>query len=111
MYREKLLKFWILYRRESESERKMSRPTHIQETLDENDGKFPAFAWPGGYPLYYITKDSGVLCPSCANDNINLTTDIDDPQWYIVAVDANYEDDFLYCDHCGKQIESAYSDD
>ena len=26
-------------------------------------GKLMAYAWPGGYPLYYVCKDGGVLCP------------------------------------------------
>lgn len=68
-------------------------------------------AWPGGYPLYYITKDCAALCPKCVNENIELLSDKDDPQWYIVGVDVNYENTSLYCDHCNEQIESAYGDD
>lgn len=68
------------------------------------------YAWPGGYPLYYITKDCGVLCPKCVNENIELLSDPYDPQWYIVGYDINYEDSDLYCDHCGERIESAYGD-
>jgi hypothetical protein len=35
----------------------------LQEIKDQNEGKIPSHAWPGGYPLYYITKDGGVLSP------------------------------------------------
>lgn len=69
------------------------------------------YAWPGGYPLYYVTKDSGVLCPKCVNDNLELLSDEYDPQWYVIGYEINYEDNSLYCDHCSERIESAYGDD
>ena len=68
------------------------------------------YAWPGAYPLFYITKDSGILCPKCVNENIELLSDPYDPQWYVVGCDINYEDSDLYCDHCNERIESAYGD-
>jgi hypothetical protein len=74
------------------------------------------YAWPGGYPMYYVTKDNGVLCPQCANDNSALclaapdSMDFD-PQWALVDFDINYEDTDLYCDHCNNRIESAYAED
>lgn len=68
------------------------------------------YAWPGGYPLYYVTKDGGCLCSKCANDNLELTLG-DDPQWKITLVDINYEDTSLYCDNCQKLVESAYGED
>lgn len=78
------------------------------------NGKLQAYAWPGGYPIFYVTQDNCCLCPDCVNDNLELCLeqDIDerDDQWYIVAADINYEDDTLYCDNCNKQIESAYGD-
>jgi len=39
----------------------------IDDIRTEN-GTLPAFAWPGGYPMYYVTTDGCVLCPSCANE-------------------------------------------
>jgi len=67
--------------------------------------------FPGMYPLFYITKDCAALCPKCVNDNLELLSDVDDPQWYIVGVEINYESNDLYCDHCNERIESAYGDD
>ncbi len=64
------------------------------------------YAWPGGYPIYYATKDGGVLCAKCANANLSATLTTD-PQWRIVAMDVNYEDE-IYCDHCNEMVESAY---
>ncbi len=70
---------------------------------------FDKYAWPGGYPIFYITEDGGVLCPDCANTED--TTDTDDPQWRIVGAEVNYEDPELYCDNCNGRIESAYAED
>lgn len=70
------------------------------------------WAWPGGYPIFYVCRDSGVLCPDCANENIKLTTDPDaESDWAIEGADINWEDRFLTCDHCNKFIESAYVED
>lgn len=89
----------------------------------DEKGNFDSYAWPGGYPLFYLCADNGVLCPDCANNNkeVYLSSDdvtkeqkeerYDDPQWHIIAVDINYEDESMYCDHCGKHIVSAYGDD
>jgi hypothetical protein len=68
--------------------------------------EWDSWAWPGGYPLYYVVADGGVLCAKCANDNLRLTLS-DDPQWRIVGMDINYEDG-PYCDHCNECAESAY---
>lgn len=81
------------------------------DRLQRVDTELPYYAWPGGYPLFYITKDAGCLCPKCTNDNIELLSDKDDPQWYIIGSEINWEDTSLYCDHCNKIIESAYSED
>ena len=77
--------------------------------------RLSAYAWPGGYPIYYLCADGGVLCPDCANgDNgseANGTIDPecpDDDQWRIVASDIHWEGDPIICDHCGADIESAY---
>lgn len=70
------------------------------------------WAWPGGYPVYYVCKDGGVLCSHCANDNIEMTSDPQaEADWYIVASDINWEDPHLTCDHCSKPVGSAYGDE
>lgn len=72
--------------------------------LRDNNGSLPKYAWPGGYPMYYLDKMNNVLCPDCANENDDYT----DP---LVAHDVNYEDTDLSCDHCSNPIEAAYADD
>ena len=78
---------------------------------DEN-GCCEKYVWPGGYPVFYICADDGVLCPDCVDAEQELidSADESDRQWMVVAQDINYEDDSLYCDHCNKRIEAAYAD-
>lgn len=84
---------------------------HIIEMQSRHNYDYCVF--PGGYPLYYITADGGVLCAKCANDNYELTLNADDPQWYIVDVDVRWEDNYapVYCDNCNARIQPACGDD
>lgn len=71
--------------------------------------EWPAYAWPGGYEIHYITEDGGVLCHQCANENMALTADCDgDPQWRIIEGDLNYEEPDCYCGNCDRKIEPEY---
>ncbi len=81
--------------------------TMVGNHLDEY-GEYPVYSWSGGYRLYYVTADGGFLCAECANENKDLTEDPDDPQWFIVGCDVNYEDPDLICDHCGKELSPEY---
>lgn len=85
----------------------------MKEYLKEmkEKGEYDYYVWPGGYPLFYITKDCSVLCPKCCNGNKELLNDEHDPQWFVIAYEVNWEDEELYCDHCNEKIESAYSED
>ena len=80
---------------------------------DEETGKFPAYAWPGGYPIVYYFADGGTCCPACANGengseaNEEPTTE---PGWRLMARDIHYEGAPEICDHCGAAIASAYGD-
>lgn len=69
----------------------------------EEDGTYAAYAWPGGYPFYYLAANGTTFCPPCANQ--------EDAEPPIVARDVNWEDPALYCDGCGNRIESAYAED
>ena len=84
------------------------------ESLRMDNGKLPAYAWPGGYPIFYIAADNGTICPECANGEDGSECQNpdcqDDKQWALVVYGVNYEDDCLYCDHCNRHIESAYGE-
>ena len=73
-----------------------------------------AHAWPGGYPLFFITSDGAALSFDAAKENRELITEsiTDDCNdgWQVVAVDVNWEDGELICDHSGERIESAYAE-
>ena len=71
----------------------------------DKDGKYPRWAWPGGYPLFYITlEDCVVLCPTCADKN-------DEELDPLAGCDVNWEDPMLWCEGCSQRIESAYAEE
>lgn len=74
-----------------------------------------AYAWPGGYPLYFVTSDGGVLSFDAARANRRLILESvsahSNDGWRVIGVDVNWEDDSLYCDDTGARIPSAYGDD
>jgi hypothetical protein len=72
--------------------------------IRDDNGQLPTWAWPGGYPMYYVTADGMTVCPDCANREV-------DQSQRPIAGDANWEDPELYCDDCGKRIESAYAEE
>ena len=73
------------------------------------------YAWPGGYPAYFITSDGAALSFDAVRDNFKLclseTKHGHCGGWRIIGYDINWEDNELYCDHTGKKISSAYCDD
>lgn len=73
------------------------------------------YAWPGGYPIYFVTSDCDALSIKAAREcwreivaaHISGDTRSD---WYIVAAYVNWEDETIYCVHTGAKIESAYGE-
>lgn len=87
--------------------------------LEVNRDPLPAFAWPGGYPMFYVFADGGAVCPACVNRNVS---EIDEDVrrggrrnshggWAVDAWEVNWEEPDMHCDHCGKRIPSAYAED
>ena len=72
------------------------------------------FAWPGGYPCYFLCADGEALSFEAAKENRRAVLEAlrdrtpYDAQWRVVALDVNWEDTELYCAHTYKKIESAY---
>jgi hypothetical protein len=65
----------------------------------------------GCYPLHAVTSDGATLCHRCCKSEreaIGTTTGSDG--WNVIAIEPNWEDLGLYCDHCGERIESAYAE-
>ena len=71
-----------------------------------------AYAWPGGYPKYFVTDDGGALSFDSVRENFRLVLDSvkhkRNDGWRAVACDINWEDENLYCCDSGKKIEPAY---
>jgi hypothetical protein len=72
-----------------------------------------AYAWPGGYPIYFITADGGALSFAAAKAERRqiigaIRHDDNFGGWKIVAAEINWEDQDLICDHTGEKIEAAY---
>jgi hypothetical protein len=87
-------------------------------TLAEIKGRLRAgpFAWPGGYPIYFITADGAALSFKAVRKewreivSAHLRNDRRGG-WFIAEAGINWEDPELYCDHTGERIESAYGED
>ena len=62
----------------------------------ERGAALPAFAWPGGYPIYYLDAEGSVLCPDCANRNHEYTARLEDA--------AIIEEGGVICDQCGATV-------
>ena len=73
------------------------------------------YAWPGMYPKYAVCTDGAALCCKCVASEYKLiagSTIQGDKNggWNVAAVDVNWENEDLICDHCNKAIESAYGE-
>jgi hypothetical protein len=74
------------------------------------------YAWPGGYPLYFLCSDGEALSFTAARQNAKLIMQAVKHQdrtggWLVEAMDINYEDTDLYCVHTNERIESAYGEE
>ena len=71
-----------------------------------------AYAWPGGYPLYFATSDGAALSFASARAECRNVIDSiahgHNDGWRVIGCQINYEDIGLLCDHSGEPIESAY---
>ncbi len=72
------------------------------------------YAWPGGYPLFFLCDDGAALCCDCVKaERRQILESIAHNQhdgWRVIGQDINWEDDMLLCDNCSDHIESAYGD-
>ena len=72
------------------------------------------YAWPGGYPRYFITSDGAALSFDAARENRRLIeesiSEACNDGWQVIGCEINWEDSELICAHTYKPIESAYCD-
>lgn len=89
----------------------ISTPAQFVRTLNAGP-----FAWPGLYPLYFVTSDGAALSWEAAKAEARqVCAAIRDGDtrggWHVMGCEVNYEDAALFCDHTGKRIPSAYAED
>ena len=76
------------------------------------------YAWPGGYPCYFIMSDGSAVSFEAIRRNIRSVLEaLTDKQyrkwsgWLPIAIDINWEDSTLLCDVTGERIQAAYEVD
>lgn len=73
------------------------------------------YAWPGGYPIFFLTSDGGALAFGTAWEErqqiARAIIEQDNSGWRVVGSDVNWEDGELLDDHTGERIESAYAEE
>lgn len=71
----------------------------------------------GGYPIYFVCADGGVLSPKAVKDNYKLIAravkekGVYNRSWQVVGFDINWEDPNLYCCDTNERIPSAYAEE
>lgn len=74
------------------------------------------YAWPGGYPLYFIAADGEALSFKAVQDNLKEVMRATYSKhygndWRVIGVQVNWEDQHLYCGHTDERIQSAYGEE
>ena len=70
------------------------------------------YVWPGGYALFLVTADGGVLCSDCVRAEYRNIYDSHKTQtndgWQPTGIAASAEIDIetVYCDHCGRDLST-----
>jgi hypothetical protein len=87
------------------------RPHDLKQAL-----RAGPYAWPGGYPLFFLTADGSVLSFAAVREELRqvlcaVRQPGTDPWWEIVAIGTNWEEPDLCCEHTGQLIPCAYPED
>jgi hypothetical protein len=72
------------------------------------------YAWPGGYPVYFIASDGEALSFKAVKENykevLRAVREQSDYGWRVIYMDVNWGEYDWYCAHSGERIESAYGE-
>lgn len=72
------------------------------------------YAWPGGYPLYFVANDGEPLSFDTVKQNYRRCLESKrsraDDGWRVIACGVNWEERLVDA-HSGKRIESAYGEE
>src|SRR5215211_3640119 len=92
-------------------EREQKARAALRRVVGIEEGEpWPAFAWPGGYPLAYNTDDCDTLCAQCMNDEPDVHFAGDGDGWRVDGAQVHWEGPAEHCAHCNAAIPSAYGD-
>jgi hypothetical protein len=74
------------------------------------------YAWPGGYPVYFVMSDGEALSFKAARENRRLILEAirdqeDRSGWRIVGAGINWDDNDLWCVDSNARILSAYGEE
>ena len=74
------------------------------------------YAWPGGYPCFFVTEDGEALSFEAVHAERRLVLEAvagrdNSGGWRVIGLEVNWEDSTLICAHTGKAIESAYGEE
>jgi hypothetical protein len=74
------------------------------------------YAWPGGYPCFFITEDGDALSFQAVRAERRQVLEAiagrdNSGGWRVIGLEINWEDSALVCAHTGKAIESAYGEE
>ena len=72
------------------------------------------YAWPGGYPRFFVCDDGEALSFEAARENCRLILeslrDKTNDGWRVIGCAINWDDPMLVCADSGKRIASAYAE-
>ncbi len=73
------------------------------------------WAWPGGYPMFFTTRDGASLSFASVRKELRNILDSIKTQtsdgWLVNGCSVNWEDAALRCEHSGERIQSAYAEE
>jgi len=81
----------------------------IQRLREDNGGKLPLFAWPGGYAMIYWAEEDGETYPLCGECAEELLAGNDGGTIVGIETGDHYEED-MPCENCGKQLAFYYEE-
>ncbi len=74
----------------------------------DKDGKYPSYAWPGGYAILYLCKDNETICAKCANEWLSDPDSTEDEDIECGYID--WEGMGTYCASCNEHLPSEYGE-
>jgi len=89
--------------------REIKTPADFVRTLNAGP-----YAWPGGYPLYFVASDGEALSFAAAKKEAKqICAAIREKSrcgWQVIGCEVNWENADLTCAHSGERIPSAYAE-